>query len=72
MGAIALKLLVLLLELFAQVKRRDDYETRQKRLSQAKVDPAGYLRQFGRVRVNSDNPGAPVRGDPAGTEPDDT
>ncbi|UTV28987.1 hypothetical protein [Photobacterium atrarenae] len=72
MGATALKLLVLMLELFAQVKRRDAYEERQERLSQAKADPAGYLRQFGRVRGNSDNPSAPVRGDPAGTEPDDT
>lgn len=66
----ALKLLVLLVELLVQKKRRDDNEQRQERLVQAKDDPVAYLRQFGRVReVN--NPASPVRGDPASTEQDD-
>ncbi|MGO2354051.1 MAG: hypothetical protein ACTH58_04885 [Marinomonas foliarum] len=33
-----------------QLKRRDEHEKKQKRLRQARTDPANYLRQFGRVQ----------------------
>ncbi|MDO6707934.1 hypothetical protein [Photobacterium sp. 1_MG-2023] len=47
----ALTVLALLVEQFIQMKRRDDYADKQKRLRVAKSDPADYLRQFGRVRT---------------------
>lgn len=45
-----LKLLPILIEWAVQLKRRDEHEKKQKRLRQARTDPANYLRQFGRVQ----------------------
>lgn len=47
------KLLVHIIELAVQLKRRDDEEKRQERLTQAKSNPGNYLRQFGRVQRES-------------------
>lgn len=60
-------LLVHVIELAVQVKRRDDEEKRQERLAQAKSNPGDYLRQFGRVRPIEDKPSASVPSDSADT-----
>jgi hypothetical protein len=66
-----IKLLVHLVELAVQVKRRDENEKRQERLQQAKSNPGDYLRQFGRVRHVADEPKDAVRGDTTGVDGND-
>lgn len=44
-----LRFALTLLEWAIQLKRRDEHEKKQERLREARTNPAGYLRQFGRV-----------------------
>ncbi|RDL44677.1 hypothetical protein DN730_09840 [Marinomonas piezotolerans] len=67
-----LKLMLILMEWAVQVKRRDDEAQKQERLRKARTDPAGYLRQFGRVRhVESSGSADPVPRDRTGTDKHD-
>jgi len=67
-----LKFLLILMEWAVQVKRRDDEAQKQQRLRKARTDPAGYLRQFGRVRhVESDDSANSMPSSGAGTDKHD-
>ncbi len=45
-----LRFALTLLEWAIQLKKRDEHEKKQERLREARTNPAGYLRQFGRVQ----------------------
>ena len=58
-----LRFALTLLEWAIQLKRRDEHEKKQERLREARTNPTGYLRQFGRVQ--------PVKPDDAKERTDD-